>query len=141
MQDPEASSNDRFVALELLKNANIAAGGLSHPAAAVSLVCGGKVAGTQLCAFSQLASHSDGLLGARWMGAGMVLPGCQDTGTGIIIGKRGQFVWTDGHDEEHLSKGIFRAYTETNLRYSQVHAVGFYTLLSMEGRHNGMHSN
>jgi fumarate hydratase class I len=53
----------------------------------------------------------------------MVLPGCQDTGTGIIIGKRGQYVWTDGCDEEHLSKGIFRAYTETNLRYSQVYSM------------------
>lgn len=44
----------------------------------------------------------------------------QDTGTGIIMGKRGQYVWTDGRDEEHLSRGVFRAYTETNLRYSQV---------------------
>ncbi|XP_006819722.1 fumarate hydratase class I, aerobic-like [Saccoglossus kowalevskii] len=76
LDDPESSSNDRFVALELLKNANIA--------------------------------------------AGMVLPGCQDTGTAIIIGKRGQNVWTDGKDEEHLSRGVYDTYTKTNLRYSQV---------------------
>lgn len=76
LDDKEASANDKFVALELLKNANIA--------------------------------------------AGMVLPGCQDTGTAIVMGKRGQYVWTDGNDEEALSKGIFKAYTETNLRYSQV---------------------
>eukprot|EP00197_Chlamydomonas_leiostraca_P010565 CAMPEP_0202867630 /NCGR_PEP_ID=MMETSP1391-20130828/9536_1 /ASSEMBLY_ACC=CAM_ASM_000867 /TAXON_ID=1034604 /ORGANISM="Chlamydomonas leiostraca, Strain SAG 11-49" /LENGTH=567 /DNA_ID=CAMNT_0049547687 /DNA_START=108 /DNA_END=1811 /DNA_ORIENTATION=- len=76
LDDGEASANDKFVALELLKNANIA--------------------------------------------AGMVLPGCQDTGTAIIMGKRGQYVWTDGKDEEALSRGVFKAYTETNLRYSQV---------------------
>ncbi|XP_038062242.1 fumarate hydratase class I, aerobic-like [Patiria miniata] len=76
LDDPEASSNDKFVALELLKNANIA--------------------------------------------AGMILPGCQDTGTAIILGKRGQNVWTDEKDEEHLSRGIYNAYTQTNLRYSQV---------------------
>lgn len=50
----------------------------------------------------------------------MVLPGCQDTGTATVMGKRGQYVWTDGKDEEALSKGVFKAYTETNLRYSQV---------------------
>ncbi|XP_022099967.1 uncharacterized protein LOC110984266 [Acanthaster planci] len=76
LDDPEASSNDKFVALELLKNANIA--------------------------------------------AGMVLPGCQDTGTAIVIGKRGQKVWTDERDEEHLSRGVYNAYTQRNLRYSQV---------------------
>jgi fumarate hydratase, class I len=76
LDDPEASANDKFVALELLKNANIAAGG--------------------------------------------VLPGCQDTGTAIVMGKRGQHVLTNGHDEEALSRGIFQTYTETNLRYSQV---------------------
>ncbi len=74
--DPEASANDRFVALELLKNANIAAGG--------------------------------------------ILPGCQDTGTAIVMGRRGELVLTGGHDEEALSRGIFQTYTETNLRYSQV---------------------
>ena len=47
---------------------------------------------------------------------GMVLPGCQDTGTGVVIAKKGQYVWTDERDEEHLSRGIFKAYTETNLR-------------------------
>jgi fumarate hydratase class I len=76
LDDPEASANDRFVALDLLKNANIAAGG--------------------------------------------VLPMCQDTGTAIVMGKRGQTVLTDGHDEEHLSRGIYDAYTELNLRYSQL---------------------
>ena len=76
LDDPEASDNDRFVALELLKNANIAAGG--------------------------------------------VLPMCQDTGTAIITGKKGQRVWTDGNDEAALALGIKKAYTESNLRYSQV---------------------
>ena len=76
LDDPEASANDRFVALELLKNANVA--------------------------------------------ASKVLPGCQDTGTAIVMGKRGQYVWTDGEDEEHLSRGVFDTYTGTNLRYSQV---------------------
>jgi fumarate hydratase class I len=76
LDDAEASPNDRFVALELLKNANIAAGG--------------------------------------------VLPGCQDTGTAIVMGKRGERVLTGGGDEEALSRGIYQTYTETNLRYSQV---------------------
>jgi fumarate hydratase class I len=76
LDDPEASPNDRFVALDLLKNANIAAGG--------------------------------------------VLPMCQDTGTAIVMGKRGMSVLTDGHDEEHLSRGIYDAYTQLNLRYSQL---------------------
>ncbi|GLC57035.1 hypothetical protein PLESTB_001175600 [Pleodorina starrii] len=83
LKDPEASSNDRFVALELLKNANVA--------------------------------------------AGFVLPGCQDTGTATVIGKRGQYVWTDGRDEEALSRGVFRAYTSTNLRYSQVAPLDMFT--------------
>ncbi|MEU9121376.1 fumarate hydratase [Streptomyces sp. NPDC048506] len=76
LDDPEASANDRFVALDLLKNANIAAAG--------------------------------------------VLPMCQDTGTAIVMGKRGQNVLTEGGDEEALSRGIFDAYTELNLRYSQM---------------------
>ena len=74
--DPEASDNDRFVALELLKNANIAAGG--------------------------------------------TLPMCQDTGTAIVMGKKGNCVWTEGDDEAALSQGIARAYAQTNLRYSQM---------------------
>lgn len=49
-----------------------------------------------------------------------ILPGCQDTGTAIVVGKRGQFVFTDGADEEALSKGAYLAYTTDNLRYSQV---------------------
>jgi fumarate hydratase class I len=76
LDDPEASPNDRFVALDLLKNANIAAGG--------------------------------------------VLPMCQDTGTAIIMGKRGQQVLTEGPDEAALSRGIFDAYQTLNLRYSQL---------------------
>jgi fumarate hydratase class I len=76
LDDPEASANDRFVALDLLKNANIAAGG--------------------------------------------VLPMCQDTGTAIVFGKKGQRVWVEGDEEEALSYGVHRTYTETNLRYSQM---------------------
>ena len=76
LDDPEASPNDRFVALDLLKNANIAAGG--------------------------------------------VLPMCQDTGTAIVMGKRGSQVLTDGPDEEPISRGIFDAYQQLNLRYSQM---------------------
>lgn len=76
LKDPEASANDRFVALDLLKNANIAAGG--------------------------------------------VLPMCQDTGTAIVFGKKGQRVWVEGDEEEAISYGIARTYTETNLRYSQM---------------------
>ena len=76
LDDPEASANDRFVAFDLLKNANIA--------------------------------------------AGKVLPMCQDTGTAIVMGKKGQQVWTGGDDAAALSEGIRRTYTETNLRYSQV---------------------
>ncbi|HEY1722699.1 MAG TPA: fumarate hydratase [Magnetospirillaceae bacterium] len=76
LKDPEASDNDRFVALDLLKNANIA--------------------------------------------AGMVLPMCQDTGTATIIGKKGQQVWTGGGDAVAIAQGVAEAYTQLNLRYSQV---------------------
>jgi fumarate hydratase class I len=76
IDDPAASPNDRFVALDLLRNANIAAGG--------------------------------------------VLPMCQDTGTAIVMGKRGRHVLTDGTDEEAISRGVFDAYTRLNLRYSQL---------------------
>jgi fumarate hydratase, class I len=82
LDDPEASSNDKFVALDLLKNANVAAGG--------------------------------------------VLPMCQDTGTAIVMGKKGQRVWTGGGDEAALSRGIFRAYAEDNLRYSQLSPLSMY---------------
>ncbi|MDR1711208.1 MAG: fumarate hydratase [Propionibacteriaceae bacterium] len=75
LDDPEASGNDKFVALDLMKNANISAAG--------------------------------------------VLPMCQDTGTAIVMGKRGQRVLTDGPDEKALSKGVYDAYTKLNLRYSQ----------------------
>src|SRR6201999_3990440 len=82
LDDPEASANDRFVALDLLKNANIAAGG--------------------------------------------VLPMCQDTGTAIVFGKKGQRVWVDGDEEEALSWGVHRTYTETNLRYSQMAPLSMF---------------
>ncbi len=82
LEDPEASPNDRFVALDLLKNANIAAGG--------------------------------------------VLPMCQDTGTAIVSAKKGQHVWTTGSDEEHLSRGIFDAYQNLNLRYSQMAPISMW---------------
>jgi fumarate hydratase, class I len=75
LDDPEASDNDRTVALTLLRNAETSALG--------------------------------------------ILPFCQDTGTATIMGKKGQQVWTDGHDEEALSKGVYEAYTRENLRYSQ----------------------
>ena len=75
LNDPEASANDRYVALEMLKNAVISADG--------------------------------------------IFPMCQDTGTAIIIGKKGQLVWTGGGDEKALARGVFKAYTKGNLRYSQ----------------------
>jgi fumarate hydratase class I len=76
IDDPKASPNDRFVALDLLRNANIAAGG--------------------------------------------VLPMCQDTGTAIVMGKRGRHVLTDGLDERAIAEGVHQAYTRLNLRYSQL---------------------
>jgi fumarate hydratase class I len=82
VDDPEASPNDRFVALDLLKNANIAAGG--------------------------------------------VLPMCQDTGTAIVMGKRGQYVLTDGHDEQAIARGVFDTYQTSNLRYSQLAPLDMY---------------
>jgi len=82
LKDPEASANDRFVALDLLKNANIAAGGQ--------------------------------------------LPMCQDTGTAIVFGKKGQRVWVEGDEEEALSYGVHRTYTETNLRYSQMAPLSMF---------------
>jgi fumarate hydratase class I len=82
LDDPEASDNDKFVAFDFLKNANIAAGG--------------------------------------------VLPMCQDTGTAIIMGKKGARVLTDGDDEAALSEGARDAYLRRNLRYSQVAALSMY---------------
>jgi fumarate hydratase class I len=76
ISDPESSPNDRFVAIDLLKNANISAGG--------------------------------------------ILPMCQDTGTAIVMGKKGQYVLTTGKDEIAISQGIYDAYTKLNLRYSQM---------------------
>jgi fumarate hydratase class I len=82
LDDKEASPNDHFVALELLKNANIA--------------------------------------------AGLILPGCQDTGTAIIMGKKGQHVLTAGNDEEALSRGVFETYQTSNLRFSQVSPLDMF---------------
>ncbi|HDD1565084.1 TPA: FumA C-terminus/TtdB family hydratase beta subunit [Salmonella enterica subsp. enterica serovar Enteritidis] len=82
LHDPEASENDKYVALQFLRNSEIAAKG--------------------------------------------VLPTCQDTGTAIIMGKKGQRVWTGGGDEAALSKGVFNTYIEDNLRYSQNAPLDMY---------------
>jgi fumarate hydratase, class I len=82
VEDPEASDNDKFVAYDFLKNANIAAGG--------------------------------------------VLPMCQDTGTAIIMGKKGQYVWTEADDESALAEGARDAYFKKNLRYSQLSPVSMF---------------
>jgi len=59
--------------------------------------------------------------------AARILPGCQDTGTAIVVGKKGQYVWVEGDDEEALSKGVYDTYTGTNLRYSQVAPLDMWT--------------
>lgn len=82
LDDPEASENDRHVALTLLRNAEVAAQG--------------------------------------------VLPFCQDTGTAIVMAKKGQQVWTGANDEEAISKGVYDTYTSDNLRYSQTAAISMY---------------
>ena len=82
LSDPEASDNDKFVALTFLRNSEISAKG--------------------------------------------ILPFCQDTGTAIIMGKKGQNVWTGGNDEEALSKGVYNTFVEDNLRYSQNAALDMY---------------
>ena len=82
LDDPESTDNDRFVAFDLLKNANIAAGG--------------------------------------------VLPMCQDTGTAIIMGKKGINVWTDGSDEQAIGNGVLDAYEKRNLRYSQLAPLSMF---------------
>jgi fumarate hydratase, class I len=82
VEDPKASNNDRFVAFEFLKNANIAAGG--------------------------------------------VLPMCQDTGTAIIMGKKGRLVWSEGDDEAALAEGARDAYLKCNLRYSQLAPLSMF---------------
>jgi fumarate hydratase class I len=82
LSDPEASNNDRGVAIAMLRNAEVS--------------------------------------------AKFELPFCQDTGTATIIGKKGQRVWTGCRDEEYLSKGVFKTYTEENLRYSQTVALDMY---------------
>ncbi|MDE2285749.1 MAG: fumarate hydratase, partial [Hyphomicrobiales bacterium] len=82
VEDPEASDNDKFVAYDFLKNANIAAGG--------------------------------------------VLPMCQDTGTAIIMGKKGRLIWTDGSDEAALAEGARDAYLKRNLRYSQLAPLSMF---------------
>ncbi|NMB06522.1 MAG: fumarate hydratase [Bacteroidales bacterium] len=82
LSDPEASENDKYVALTFLRNAEISAKG--------------------------------------------ILPFCQDTGTAIIMGKKGQRVWTDGNDEEALSRGVYNTYVNENLRYSQNAPLNMY---------------
>ncbi|HEV3185712.1 MAG TPA: fumarate hydratase [Xanthobacteraceae bacterium] len=82
LDDPQSTDNDKFVAYDLLKNANIAAGG--------------------------------------------VLPMCQDTGTAIIMGKKGRAVWTDGDDEAALAEGARDAYLKRNLRYSQLAPITMF---------------
>ncbi len=82
LKDPDASPNDRFVALDLLKNANISAGG--------------------------------------------VLPMCQDTGTAVVLGKKGQLVFTGGGDESAIARGVFDTYLSANLRYSQLAPLDMY---------------
>lgn len=82
LDDPEATANDRFVAFDLLKNANIASAG--------------------------------------------VLPMCQDTGTAIVMGKKGRFIWTDGQDEAALGQGVRDAYFKKNLRYSQLAPLSMF---------------
>jgi len=82
LDDPEATGNDKFVAYDLLKNANIAAGG--------------------------------------------VLPMCQDTGTAIVMGKKGRFIFTDGDDEAALAEGARDAYLKRNLRYSQLAPISMF---------------
>ncbi len=82
LSDPEASENDKYVALTFLRNAEISAKG--------------------------------------------ILPFCQDTGTAIIMGKKGQHVWTDGNDEEALSRGVYNTYINENLRYSQNAPLNMY---------------
>ncbi len=82
LDDPEATANDKFVAYDLLKNANIAAGG--------------------------------------------ILPMCQDTGTAIVMGKKGRLVFTEGGDEAALAEGIWNAYEKKNLRYSQLAPLSMF---------------
>jgi fumarate hydratase, class I len=82
LDDPEASENDKYVALQFLRNSEISAKG--------------------------------------------ILPTCQDTGTAIIMGKKGQRVWTGGGDEVALTRGVYNTYTENNLRYSQTVALDMY---------------
>ena len=86
LKDTEASENDRYVALDLLKNANIA--------------------------------------------AGRVLPMCQDTGTAIVMGKKGEAVWVNGDDEAAIAEGIRRTYKTDNLRYSQLAPLDMYEELN-----------
>ena len=93
LDDPEASDNDKFVAYDFLKNANIAAGG--------------------------------------------VLPMCQDTGTAIIMGKKGRLVFTDGDDEAALAEGARDAYLKRNLRYSQLAPISMFEERNTKLEHAG----
>jgi fumarate hydratase, class I len=89
LSDPEASANDRFIAVSLLRNAEIA---------------------------------------SRFQ-----LPLCQDTGTAIVIGKKGQSVWTGVDDAEYLRRGVYKTYNEENLRYSQTLPLSMYEEITSEG--------
>ena len=82
LSDPEASENDKLVAMAFLRNAEVS--------------------------------------------ANFELPFCQDTGTATVVAKKGQQVWTGGNDEERISEGVFKTYTEENLRYSQTVALDMY---------------
>ena len=82
LEDPEATDNDRFVAYDLMKNANIAAGG--------------------------------------------ILPMCQDTGTAIVMAKKGRRVWTEGGDYAAIAHGVLDAYEKKNLRYSQLAPLAMF---------------
>lgn len=122
LKDPEASKNDRFVALELLKNANVAAGmvlpscqdtgtGMHFPMSPPPPPPPQKGA---------VFIHDEFDFCVCWSSDSLHYPA-------IVMGKRGQYVLTDGNDEEALSRGVFKTYTETNLRYSQVAPLDMYT--------------
>ena len=127
IDDPEASSNDKFVALDLLKNANIAAAGVLPMCqdTGTAIVMGKRGQNVLTQGGDEEASNNDkfvalDLLKNANIAAGGVLPMCQDTGTAIVMGKRGQHVLTAGTDEQAISEGVYDAYTRLNLRYSQM---------------------
>ncbi|MEF3145303.1 fumarate hydratase [Klebsiella quasipneumoniae subsp. quasipneumoniae] len=112
LNDPEASENDKYVALQFLRNSDIAAKGILPTCqdTGTAIIMGKK--------------------GQRvWTGGGDeegILPTCQDTGTAIIMGKKGQRVWTGGGDEAALAQGVYNTYIQDNLRYSQNAPLDMY---------------